>query len=151
MVSCDGSIAHFSCCSCFKTYVETQIGFSKGKLTCMDTSSCVGSWTSQTLRKVLDIKIMDRLEHLQFEESIRSAGILVAECPFCDYKEEYPPVEENKEFRCRSPDCERVSCRLCNQISHIPKSCEEYAKDHKIDTRHALEEAMTSALVRKCK
>jgi len=71
-------------------------------------------------------------------------------CPFCPYAAEYPPVEVNKEFRCEAPDCERVSCRLCKLESHIPKSCEEFAKENGLSIRRQIEEAMSAALIRKC-
>jgi E3 ubiquitin-protein ligase RNF216 len=74
----------------------------------------------------------------------------LASCPFCPYAAEYPPVEIDKEFRCKAPDCEMVSCRLCNLESHIPKSCQESAKDIGLSVRRQIEEAMSEALIRKC-
>jgi TRIAD3 protein (E3 ubiquitin-protein ligase RNF216) len=44
-----------------------------------------------------------------------------------------------------------VSCRLCREKSHIPLTCQEYAKENRLSVRHTVEEAMTEALVRKCK
>lgn len=46
---------------------------------------------------------------------------------------------------------EEISCRLCQQKSHIPQTCEEFAKENKLSVRHTVEEAMTEAMVRKCK
>jgi len=74
----------------------------------------------------------------------------LASCPFCPYAAEYPPIKDNKEFHCKMPDCEKVSCRLCNLESHIPKSCEEFAKENGLSIRREIEEAMTAALIRKC-
>lgn len=82
---------------------------------------------------------------------LRMAGIDNLEsCPFCPYAAEYPPVEINHEFQCAAPDCEKVSCRLCKLESHIPKSCEENAKDSGLSIRRQIEEAMSAALIRKC-
>lgn len=74
----------------------------------------------------------------------------LASCPFCPYAAEYPPIEVDKEFRCVRPECEKVSCRLCKLESHIPKSCEENAKDIGLSVRRQIEEAMSEALIRKC-
>lgn len=62
--------------------------------------------------------------------------------------QEYPPVEIDKEFRCQAEDCEKVSCRLCKLESHIPKSCEEFAKENGLSIRRQIEEAMSAALIR---
>jgi TRIAD3 protein (E3 ubiquitin-protein ligase RNF216) len=69
------------------------------------------------------------------------------DCPFCEFKAIYPPPEEDREFRCLNPDCEKVSCRLCKGETHIPKSCKEAAV---VPERRLVEEAMTAALVRTC-
>jgi TRIAD3 protein (E3 ubiquitin-protein ligase RNF216) len=74
----------------------------------------------------------------------------LATCPFCQYAAEYPPVEENREFYCLAPDCGKVSCRMCNLESHIPKSCKEHAKDNGLSALRVIEEAMSAALIRKC-
>lgn len=82
---------------------------------------------------------------------MRLAGIEnLASCPFCPYAAEYPPVEIDKEFRCEAPECEKVSCRLCKLESHIPKSCQEHAKEVGLSIRRQVEEAMSEALIRKC-
>jgi len=91
------------------------------------------------------------LERSEQEANLRMAGIEnLASCPFCPFAAEYPPVEIDKEFRCQAPDCERISCRLCKLESHIPKSCEENAKDNGLSIRRQIEEAMSEALIRKC-
>jgi len=98
-----------------------------------------------------DKQTLAKLAQLQQEKDIRDADMDdLEECPFCDYKAIMPPVEENFEFRCANPECERTSCRRCKAISHIPVSCEQHAKDNKVNSRHIVEEAMTAALVRSC-
>lgn len=74
----------------------------------------------------------------------------LASCPFCPFAAEYPPVEDNREFRCENPTCQIVSCRLCNAHTHIPKTCAEAALESGIPARRGIEEAMTAALIRKC-
>jgi TRIAD3 protein (E3 ubiquitin-protein ligase RNF216) len=99
----------------------------------------------------LDEKTKIALERNEQEANLRLAGIEnLASCPFCPYAAEYPPVEVDREFRCQAPDCEKVSCRLCKLESHIPKSCEENAKETGLSARRHIEEAMSAALIRKC-
>lgn len=89
---------------------------------------------------------------LEQEEAIRVAEIDgLVKCPYCDYAAICESIEVDKEFRCANPDCLEISCRHCERRSHLPKSCEEVAKEDKIDYRHAVEEAMTEAMIRKCK
>ncbi|KAJ0156890.1 hypothetical protein CTA2_12744 [Colletotrichum tanaceti] len=71
-------------------------------------------------------------------------------CPFCPYAAEYPPANTNREFRCDNLDCQKVSCRLCREETHIPKTCEENARDNGIKAEHEIEEAMSAAMIRKC-
>jgi TRIAD3 protein (E3 ubiquitin-protein ligase RNF216) len=95
--------------------------------------------------------LTNALELIEQEEVLRLAGIENLEsCPFCPYAAEYPPVEENKEFRCENPDCLLISCRLCRQETHIPKACEEAARERGHSARRVIEEAMSAALIRKC-
>src|SRR5699024_6031984 len=72
------------------------------------------------------------------------------ECPFCDFRAICPPVEEDREFRCFNPECEKVSCRLCNKPSHVPMTCGEARQDGHLSTRDQSEEAMSEALMRSC-
>merc|ERR1712029_285880 len=58
--------------------------------------------------------------------------------------------EENKIFNCQNPDCNKVSCRLCHEISHIPQRCEEIEKDEDVRRRTYVENKMSEALMRKC-
>lgn len=98
-----------------------------------------------------DKGLLAKLEQLQQEKDIRDAGLEnLEECPFCDYKAILPPIEEDFEFRCANEECEKISCRRCKAVSHIPQTCEESAKDNKLSIRHRIEEAMTKALIRNC-
>lgn len=64
--------------------------------------------------------------------------------------EVYPPIEQDREFRCGNDDCKRITCRMCKKDSHTPLNCEEAVKENKLDARHILEEALSDALIRKC-
>lgn len=91
------------------------------------------------------------LDRAEAEANLRNAGIENLEsCPFCPFAMEYVPVYEDKEFRCQHPECLEVSCRLCREKTHIPKTCEEYRRDQGISVRHRVDEAMSRALIRNC-
>ena len=70
-------------------------------------------------------------------------------CPFCDFGA-IVENENDKEFRCQNKECQIISCRLCRLESHIPLSCEEFRKENKLSAKHAVEEAMSDALIQKC-
>ena len=148
---CEGDYVHFFCFSCIRKSAETQIGLMKYQLQCFDTSGCQAKFARARLEEALGSNMMDKLDSLQQQDEIEKAGLdgLVA-CPFCDFKAICPPVEEDREFRCRNPTCELVSCRLCQHESHIPKTCQEAKKERGLPERHLVEEAMSEALIRNC-
>ncbi|KAF3032894.1 hypothetical protein E8E11_003174 [Didymella keratinophila] len=151
MISCSGKDLHLFCMACPKQYIETEIGQGKCRPVCFASTDCKGTFSRAQLQQVLDQKTFDRLEHLQQQQDLAAAGLdFLSECPFCDYKQECPPIEVDKEFRCQNKKCGKTSCRHCNKETHIPLSCEEAKKDDKITLRHVVEEAMTAALIRKC-
>ncbi|KAF2661337.1 hypothetical protein K491DRAFT_449808 [Lophiostoma macrostomum CBS 122681] len=151
MVTCSGETLHFICRDCTKNYVEVEIGSGRCQPACFADTACRGTFTRRQLQECLDNKTFERLEHMQQQDELRKAGLdFLEECPFCDYKADYPPVEVNKEFNCLSPKCGKTSCRLCHKETHIPRSCEEVKKDEGISVRHRLEEAKSEALIRKC-
>jgi len=130
---------------------ESQIGLSKYELNCMSVDECNAGFSQAQRDLFLDKKTKVALERIEQEAMLRMAGIENLEtCPFCPFAAEYPSVEINKEFRCQNPDCELVSCRLCREETHVPKSCEEAARDNGISARRLIEEAMSAALIRTC-
>ncbi|GAM36037.1 RING finger protein [Talaromyces pinophilus] len=152
-VPCEGDEIHLFCSSCIKQKAEVQVGSMQYELKCFDTSGCQANFSSKLIRKVIGDKLMKRLEDLQQQDEIAKASIDgLEECPFCDFKAICPPVEQNKEFTCLNSDCEKVSCRLCKEETHIPQTCEEAKKkkERGIEVRHTVEEAMSAALIRKC-
>lgn len=147
-IHCNGDTAHFTCFDCAMTYIKSEVGDSRCRVLC--TAGCGAGFAHAQLHQLSDKKLLEKLEQLQQEKDIRDAGLDLEECPFCEYKAELPPVDEDFEFRCLNPLCEKVSCRRCKSVSHIPQSCEEYAKENKLNTRHKIEEAMTAAMIRSC-
>lgn len=151
LVHCDGEISHWFCNDCARRNAETLIGLSKYEMSCMSMDGCEGGFSRTQRTKFLDKKLIKALDQIEQEAVLRMAGIEnLASCPFCPFAAEYPPVEENREFRCENPTCQIVSCRLCNAHTHIPKTCAEAALENGIPARRGIEEAMTAALIRKC-
>jgi TRIAD3 protein (E3 ubiquitin-protein ligase RNF216) len=151
MVHCNGEILHWFCRDCARKMAETVIGNSKYELHCMSMEICEAGFSNDQRAQFLDSNTITALERNHQEANLRMAGIEnLASCPFCPYAAEYPPPEINKEFHCQAPDCEKVSCRLCNLESHIPKSCEEFAKENGLAVRRVIEESMSAAMIRKC-
>lgn len=150
MYGCGGMTEHIFCKTCMKSYVESEMGSSRCRPVCFADSSCGGTFTRTQLEACLDQTTFERLEHMQQMQDLDIAGLNLDECPFCDFKQECPPMEEDKEFRCLNPKCKKVSCRYCQRETHVPLSCEEAKKEDKTTIRHIVEEAMTAALIRNC-
>lgn len=148
-IHCHGEVPHYTCFSCIKTYISSEIGDARCNVMC--TAGCGAGFEPFQLNRIDDKRLLEKLADLQQEQDIRNAGLEdLEECPFCDYKAIMPPVEEDFEFRCANPECEKVSCRRCKDPTHIPITCEQHAKDKKACSRHTIEEAMTAALLRSC-
>ncbi|TRX96607.1 hypothetical protein FHL15_002509 [Xylaria flabelliformis] len=131
--------------------IHLLILMGKYALTCMSMDGCSAGFSRSQRALFLNKKLTIALDRIEQEAVLRMAGIENLEtCPICPYAAEYPPVEIDKEFRCENPTCLRVSCRLCRKETHIPKTCAEVDADRGLDARHALEEAMSEALIRRC-
>ncbi|KAK3898961.1 hypothetical protein C8A05DRAFT_18530 [Staphylotrichum tortipilum] len=153
MAHCDaaGDAVHWFCYTCLRRTTEAAIGNSQYHLECPSTDGCDATFAKDQRALFLDDSLVKALELIEQDAVLRMAGIEnLATCPFCPYAAEYPPVEENKEFRCENPECGRVSCRLCREETHIPKTCDEVAKENTLSVRRTVEEAMSAALIRKC-
>ncbi|KAG9230820.1 ring finger protein [Amylocarpus encephaloides] len=151
MIHCNAETFHLFCKACARQTAETEIGNSKYEIRCMSMDGCSGGFDNDQRSQFLDGKTIIALERNEQEAMLRMAGIEnLASCPFCPFAAEYPPAGVDKEFRCQAPDCERVSCRLCNNESHIPKSCAEFGKEQGLSARRQIEEAMSAAMIRKC-
>ena len=152
LVACEGHEPHYFCFDCLKGLAKSQIELQKYEILCMDTNhNCKAGFSRGSKRSCLDPQTLEKLENIQQKAELREAGLAdLVHCPFCNFGGLCPPVEIDREFRCEGPNCGRVSCRLCEKDTHIPKTCEENKKDIGIDERHDVEEAMTDAFVRKC-
>ena len=151
MVQCNGPDPHFFCIDCMAGHIKAQLDYQKYKISCMDSGGCKAEFSRASKMNCLDKNTFTRLERVQQQAELREANVPGLEtCPFCDFAAICPPIEEDKEFRCEHPDCNLVSCRLCRNKSHVPKSCAESKKEHGIEERHIVEEEMTKALVRIC-
>ena len=143
---------HTICIDCLRNHGNNAIGENKGHLVCATEEDCNISYRRTFLERALGEKALGRLEFLDQQADLKAAGIDdLAECPFCDFKAIIAQTKEvNKEFRCFNPDCEKVSCRLCDKISHVPLSCDEAKAGEGINERHLVEEAMSAAVMRIC-
>ncbi|KAL8906506.1 MAG: hypothetical protein Q9207_001992 [Kuettlingeria erythrocarpa] len=148
---CSADTPHAFCLGCAARNAESQIGLSRFVLECMDGSGCKAIFSRSERQRFLDAKTIDKLERLQQQTELRQADLPNLEtCPFCDFAAICDPIEVDKEFRCGNPECEKVSCRKCRIVTHIPMSCEEFKKENGVSGRHQIEEARTKALLRQC-
>ncbi|KAA1474208.1 hypothetical protein DENSPDRAFT_840773 [Dentipellis sp. KUC8613] len=150
MIQCPD--AHLFCSDCVIAYAGTKLGEHNPILTCMDTSQCPLRFPDSELRRILPDKLLALYERVRQRREVEDAGLdSLEECPFCDWKAIVEAdFEEDKVFRCQNEECMKVSCRKCKKEDHLPKSCEEVEQDKKLDGKHAIEEAMTRALMRNC-
>lgn len=151
MVHCEGEDVHWFCRGCMKQQVETIIGYSKYELRCLSVNGCISGFSKSQREVFVDKKLQMALDQIEALAVLEKANIENLEtCPFCPMAMEYPPVQENKEFKCTNSECGIVSCRLCRKKTHIPKTCAEAAVDEGHSARHTIEEAMSEAIIRKC-
>ncbi|KAF2735468.1 hypothetical protein EJ04DRAFT_434943 [Polyplosphaeria fusca] len=150
MTYCDGDVLHFLCLTCASKAVEAEMSLGRCRPSCFADTACHGTYNRRQLMEFLDEGSFERLERMQQQEDLIAAGLDLDECPFCDFKMQCPPLSIDKEFRCLNPGCRKISCRMCQKESHIPKSCAEAKKEANFTVRHQVEEAMTDALIRKC-
>ncbi|KAG8907370.1 hypothetical protein FRC01_007709 [Tulasnella sp. 417] len=138
MVQCPE--AHLFCKTCARRTAEEAIGARKAVIKCMDQDGCQLEFAASEIRRFLDTKAFDLLEKIKAERAVTDACLEgLEECPFCDFK---CIIENDQErlFRCENDEC---------GIDHLPKTCAEVVDDRNLDARHAVEEAMTEALMRK--
>ncbi|CRG83751.1 TRIAD3 [Talaromyces islandicus] len=150
-IPCDGYESHLFCHQCIKKHAETQVAQMNYYINCIDVSGCQAGFERDLLQQVVGENFLKRLGFLHQMDELTRSGIEGLEgCSFCEFKAVCLPLEQDKEFRCQNPDCGRVSCRLCRDETHTPKSCEEARKERGVPERRQVEEAMTNALLRTC-
>ncbi|KAJ8487522.1 hypothetical protein ONZ45_g14302 [Pleurotus djamor] len=134
MVQCPD--AHLFCTECMVSYSENLLGSHNPNIICMDQSGYDKLW-----------ELYGRVKQ---RKEIEAAGLEgLEECPFCEYKVVIDNPDE-KLFRCEREECGAVSCRACKKLDHLPKTCKEVSEDVQLGGQHAVEEAMTKALLRNC-
>ena len=147
---------HLFCRDCIKRFVES-ISFDAGKssLTCLNTKeNCEATFSIKKLN-FIEPKIIENLEERQQKDELVSAfsesqNDKLHKCPFCGFSCIVEPAMQI--FFCIK--CERSSCQYCNVTweKHFEYGyvCDEVEGDDESKIRRKTEEAMTSALVRKC-
>ena len=160
------------CHDCARRNASNDIGNNKYELQCMDGSGCKATFSREQRLRFLDQQTIEKLEQLQQRGELLLANLQnFVTCPFCEYGHICPPIQEDREFRCENKECEEVcstpkapsrntifyctketqiSCRLCQQRSHIPLSCQENRKENGMSERRVIEEARSEALIRTC-
>ncbi|KAF8626497.1 hypothetical protein AX17_006551 [Amanita inopinata Kibby_2008] len=146
--------AHLFCKTCVSTYASNLLGSHDINLKCMHQSGCSVLFPDSELRRVLSVGLLELYDRLKQQREIAEADLEgLEECPFCDWKcvMEMDRTQE-KLFRCGNSagDCGAVSCRECKRLEHLPKSCKEMDEEKVLNGHHAVEEAMSAALMRNC-
>ncbi|KIW99942.1 uncharacterized protein Z518_10870 [Rhinocladiella mackenziei CBS 650.93] len=151
VVSCTADRPHFFCFTCVEGLADNQVGLMRYEMMCMDASGCTSELSNEGIARAVPTLTFDRLELNKQQAEIVAAGIEGLEgCPFCEYKAVCEDVREEPLFYCQNPDCSRATCRKCHKDNHLPKTCEENAKDNVLSARHLVEEARSDAVMRTC-
>ena len=148
MLQCADGL-HLFCKECVTAHVRAKMGEGKLEFACLD-SECTGSYLVETLQPLLRPAEFSKLLLRLNSQAVASADIPnLVQCPFCEFAT-IMDNPEDKIFRCLAPDCNRESCRLCKEPSHIPLRCDELEKSEEVKLRTAVEEKMSEALMRTC-
>nr|XP_031857357.1 uncharacterized protein CI109_007221 [Kwoniella shandongensis]KAA5524429.1 hypothetical protein CI109_007221 [Kwoniella shandongensis] len=117
---------------------------------CMDMTGCQAAFPEKELGRLLSSKSFGLYHRLKQAKELELAKIDGLEtCPVCPFAAIVDDPND-KLFRCMNEECGQVTCRKCRNKEHIPKTCEEMEADRNLDKRHAVEDAMSEALIRKC-
>ncbi|KAK0894513.1 hypothetical protein LTR02_012247 [Friedmanniomyces endolithicus] len=145
-IHCDGDLAHFLCIACANGWMSSMIGSRSSDFVCF-VDTCKAPY-AMNQRRLLDQDLVTKMAELEQHNSVCKANIPGLEhCPECDYMA--VPADGDVDFRCGK--CGMISCRSCKSESHYPDTCENHAQNKSpVNHRHAIEEAMTDALLQKC-
>ena len=128
-------------------------GNGQTSLTCL--GKCKERFALSNLQKALKAntfsKWIKRIQVAEIENAIEGIKLEIEQCPYCTFATimDTKP-EENKLFKCKSPECAKETCRLCKQISHIPNPCPKIETDEEVQKRISMENQLSHALIRKC-
>ena len=130
---------------------KVAIGDGKTSLGCL-SGECTEVFEITTLTKALSTSLSSKwISKIQAAEVQKASIEGLVQCPFCPFAMilETTP-EEQPTFSCQHPDCQKFSCRKCNEESHIPLCCDEVEKDAEVAKRTFIENKMTEAMIRVC-
>ena len=149
MLSCPKG--HQFCKECVERGSKVAIGDGKTSLECL-SGQCTEQFEITTLAKALSTSLSSKwISKIQAAEVQKASIEGLVQCPFCTFAMilETTP-EEQLTFSCQHPDCQKFSCRKCNEESHIPLCCDEVEKDAEVEKRTFIENKMTEAMIRVC-
>ncbi|KAG6841782.1 hypothetical protein C0991_006666 [Blastosporella zonata] len=132
----DGRMIECGCC--FAEYP------SKTNIKCMSTEECESSFSATALRRSLSEQQFNLWERLDQRREIAAAGLILEDCPFCEFACE---IEDDQAttFVCGNAEqCGKESCRGCKKLNHLPKTCQEVRDDEAREGRHSIAEAMNA-------
>jgi predicted RNA-binding Zn-ribbon protein involved in translation (DUF1610 family) len=117
-------------------------------------TACQAPFFAAQLATCIDAGQLRRLAELEQDAEIAAAGLdNMHRCSACNFQAQCPPLDENSQFDC--PSCRHASCRLRLKPPHRPLTCaDSEAKQMREDRAkmvHAVHEAMTEALICRCK
>jgi len=142
---------HSFCKLCVCRYVEEEIFTNHNSvIKCMSIEGCSpGSKIKEGhLKATLSKNIMQKLKDVRYDHKMRNDGYRLCECPKCETKGYVK--NDIKTFQCTRESCKYKSCPLCKERDHLGQKCSEVEKEVETNARNDVEEAMASALVRKC-
>ncbi|GAA5916284.1 E3 ubiquitin-protein ligase RNF216 [Sporobolomyces salmoneus] len=141
---------HRFCRDCAISNASHRIGDQHYTLPCM--TDCDALFSSKDHETWMPEKMRATLERLQADKELEMAfeGVEGFEkCPFCPFAV-YIENENERLFTCLREDCGKVSCRKCKKEGHVPLTCEEADRESRMGGVHAVEDAMTEAMIRSC-
>ncbi|KIM89250.1 hypothetical protein PILCRDRAFT_34787, partial [Piloderma croceum F 1598] len=149
MIQCkDG---HLFCRDCVTAQAGTAVGSRQRDILCMDGTGCRQPFPATELQKCLDIRTYDLWQKIVQAEDIAAADLRGFEhCPACDFGMIFEVGHHVAPlFKCLKSDCRLVTCRRCRKPDHTGRPCTN-EEDVRLKAEHAVEEAMTQALLRAC-
>ncbi|GAA5884404.1 hypothetical protein JCM6882_005235 [Rhodosporidiobolus microsporus] len=140
---------HAFCEGCTLTAAENALGMKRGVVDCFAMNSgCTETIATGDLKRLLPRKLIRKLEVVETENELDAAGLDgLYKCPFCPFA----AIIDDREtvFTCKRTGCKKVSCRLCGKEDHGARPCNGTKLDG-LAGQHAVEEAMSAAVIRKC-
>ncbi|KAG6911085.1 hypothetical protein DXG01_004600 [Tephrocybe rancida] len=141
MTSCPEK--HMFCHSCISSHSSNLLLVQKPNIKCMSTEGCESSFPESALRRALPEKQFDLWERLNQRHEIAAAGLVLEDCPFCDFACVIADDQATTFVCVNIVKCGKESCRGCKKLNHLPKTCQEVRDDEAREGRHSIAEAMT--------